>query len=59
MAEKEQSAIDVIYKLAADIEYIKKQIEILDSNIKLLNNKISKQIKSQEPVAASSLRRHL
>lgn len=39
---KEQSAIDAIYNILDEISNIKKQILIIDSNIKLLNNKVGK-----------------
>lgn len=40
-----ESAIDVIYSLSLKIENLDKKITIIDSNIKLLNNKVSKMTK--------------
>ena len=40
--KREQSAIDAIYDMLEEMRDIKKQIIVMDNNIKLLNNKISK-----------------
>jgi len=44
---KEQSAIDIIYLLYDEVKFLSKQVEVLDTNIKLLNNKFAKFSKSQ------------
>lgn len=51
MEEKEAiSAIDAIYEILERIKVIEKQIIVLDSNIKLLNNKIVRlKVDSSEP----------
>tara|TARA_R110002020_G_scaffold50716_9_gene143332 strand:+ start:26354 stop:26824 length:471 start_codon:yes stop_codon:yes gene_type:complete len=47
MSEKrEQSAIDAIYDLVNAVETIDKRLTVIDSNIKLLNNKVAKLTKS-------------
>jgi hypothetical protein len=40
--KKEQSAIDAIYEIAETLSRIEKRMDVMDSNIKLLNNKVSK-----------------
>jgi hypothetical protein len=44
MSEKtrEQSAVDVIYEMKSLVEKLDKKLDILDGNIKLLNNKVVK-----------------
>lgn len=44
MAEKsrEQSAVDIIYMLKDLVEKLDKKVDILDGNVKLLNNKVVK-----------------
>ncbi len=44
--ERAESAIDTIYSLVSMVETLDKRITIIDSNIKLLNNKFSKLTKS-------------
>jgi len=39
---REQSAVDVIYSLKGIVEKLDKKIDILDGNVKLLNNKVVK-----------------
>src|SRR3990167_5034547 len=48
--KEEQSAIDKIYKIEEDLEYIKKYLILLDNNLKLISNKLNK-IQQKEPVA--------
>jgi len=43
---REKSAIDAIYELLDDVKIIKKKLEIIDNNIKLLNNKVNKSVVS-------------
>jgi predicted nucleotidyltransferase len=43
--EKEESAIDVIYKLEEKFEYLENYLKILDNNIKLILNKQNNEIK--------------
>jgi hypothetical protein len=42
---REKSAIDVIYELSESVATIDKRLSVMDSNIKLLNNKLSKMSK--------------
>ena len=37
-----ESAIDIIFNLSSQIELLDKKLTIIDSNLKLLNNKVSK-----------------
>jgi hypothetical protein len=53
---KEQSAIDIIYLLKDSIERIDKKIDVLDSNIKLLNNKIVKVQKTVNNLTLSEVK---
>lgn len=39
---KEETAIDKIYRMEEDIVYIKQYLQLIDNNLKLLNNKIAK-----------------
>lgn len=39
---KEQSAVDKIYKMEEDIEFIKVSLQLIDNNLKLLMNKLNK-----------------
>jgi hypothetical protein len=39
---KEQAAIDKIYQMEEDIAYIKQYVQLIDNNLKLLNNKLAK-----------------
>jgi len=48
--KKELSAIDAIYDILKKIENIDKRIILLDSNVKLLNNKVSKIISGSPSV---------
>tara|TARA_B100000131_G_C17950433_1_gene546202 strand:+ start:199 stop:675 length:477 start_codon:yes stop_codon:yes gene_type:complete len=43
---REQSAIDAIYELTRTVDTIDKRLTVIDSNIKLLNNKVAKLTKS-------------
>jgi hypothetical protein len=52
---REQSAIDVIYELLDEVKELRKEIVNIDSNIKLLNNKISKMATVPVPTVAASL----
>lgn len=40
--DREKSAIDIIYELSDAIKVLTAKIDVIDSNIKLLNNKIAK-----------------
>tara|TARA_R110001583_G_scaffold16234_17_gene66332 strand:- start:4598 stop:5077 length:480 start_codon:yes stop_codon:yes gene_type:complete len=54
MASKDEiSAIDAIYDILSKIDNIDKRISLIDSNIKLLNNKVSKVISSGAAVRAA------
>lgn len=52
--EREFSAIDAIYQLLDKVDDLGKRIQVIDDNIKILNNKITKLNKNvvQEPVRA-------
>jgi len=51
---KEQSAIDKIYKIEEDIEFIKVSLQLIDNNLKLLMNKLNKVTKelAEQPAPA-------
>ena len=51
---REESAIDTIYNLVQAIESLDKKVMVIDSNIKLLNNKVSKLTKSINEVKNQS-----
>jgi len=53
---KEQSAIDAIYALVDRVDLLDKKIEIVDTNIKHLNNKVSQLLTSSKPIALPSAR---
>jgi len=53
--KKEQSAIDAIYEITETLSRIEKRMDVMDSNIKLLNNKVSKLSKIR-PTTQSSAR---
>lgn len=62
MAEnKEESAIDVIYGLRDSFEFMIKKVNVIETNIKLMNNKISKinkalnNLKEQAPVVNTNV----
>lgn len=40
--DREQSAVDAIYELLDEVRELRKEVKIIDGNMKLLNNKISK-----------------
>ena len=40
--KKEQSAIDAIYEILDVLSNFEKRLDVIDSNVKLLNNKVSK-----------------
>lgn len=48
---REQSAIDIIYALKESIDKIEKKIDVIDGNLKLLNNKVVKLQKSINNIA--------
>ncbi len=50
---REESAVDVIYKIMDALDGLDKKISIIDSNLKLLSNKVSKisKAKAQRPLA--------
>jgi hypothetical protein len=39
---KEQSAIDVIYTMLEKVELLDKRVQVIDDNLKILSNKVSK-----------------
>jgi hypothetical protein len=39
--DREKSAVDAIYEILDKLESLEKKMTIIDSNIKLLNNKVS------------------
>jgi hypothetical protein len=45
---KEKSAIDVIYDIFLEIKELRKEVKVLDNNVKLLNNKLTKNNKLSE-----------
>jgi cell wall-associated NlpC family hydrolase len=49
--EKARSAIDEIFTIAERLEKIEKQLKVMDNNIKILNNKVSKASKQSAPKA--------
>lgn len=53
MENKEKAAIDKIYEMEEDLKYIKQYVQLIDNNLKLLNNKLGKIEKALEnqPVA--------
>tara|TARA_A100001011_G_scaffold396727_1_gene495366 strand:+ start:492 stop:977 length:486 start_codon:yes stop_codon:yes gene_type:complete len=51
---KEQSAIDAIYALVERVDLLDKKIEIVDTNIKHLNNKVSQLLTSSNSISAPS-----
>lgn len=51
---KEQSAIDAIYLLVERVDLLDKKIEIVDTNIKHLNNKVSQLLTSNNSISAPS-----
>lgn len=55
---KEETAIDKIYKIEEDIGYIKQYLQLLDNNLKLLNNKLSKiaNLLENQPIPKSAQR---
>ena len=50
---KEQSAIDAIYTLVERVDLLDKKIEIVDTNIKHLNNKVSQLLTPRIPAATA------
>ena len=54
--EKEKSAIDTIYEILSEIKELKKQMIVLDNNVKLLNNKFSKITKVSPEVSQNQPR---
>ena len=51
---KEQSAIDAIYTLVERVDLLDKKIEIVDTNIKHLNNKVSQLLSPNRAVVSAS-----
>lgn len=51
--KKEQSAIDIIYDLNEKIDLLSKKIDVIDTNLKLANNKISKLNKAINSIATT------
>lgn len=49
--EKEISAIDAIYQILDKIATMEKRQHVIDDNVKILSNKISKLLKSPSPAA--------
>jgi hypothetical protein len=43
-----ESAIDMIFNLSSQIEHLDKKLTVIDSNLKLLNNKVSKLSKQEQ-----------
>ena len=43
-----ESAIDMIFNLSSQIELLDKKLTVIDSNLKLLNNKVSKLSKQEQ-----------
>ena len=53
-SDREQSAIDAIYEILDKIDTIDKRTQIMDDNIKLLSNKVSKLSKNAAVAAVSA-----
>jgi hypothetical protein len=51
---KEQSAIDVIYTMLEKVELLDKRVQIIDDNLKILSNKVSKLNKNAAVAAVIS-----
>ena len=55
MTEEEKSALDIIYQLPLILKKLESKIDVIDNNVKILNNKIiklsqeKKEIKLQQP----------
>lgn len=49
---KEQSAIDVIYTLLEKVDLLDKRVQVIDDNLKILSNKVSKLNKNAAAVTA-------
>jgi len=47
--KREQSAIDSIYSMENTLEELLKRIQVIEDNLKLLNNKVSKLSKAPKP----------
>lgn len=54
---KEQSAIDAIYEMLDMMSNFEKRLDVIDSNIKLLNNKVSKLQKTGAVTTTQSTQR--
>ncbi len=54
---KEQSAIEKIYKIEEDLEFIKVNLELINNNLKLLMNKVGKLNKelAEQPVVPQKI----
>ena len=50
---KEQSAVDAIYTILEKLELLDRRVQVIDDNVKILSNKVSK-INKNTAVAASS-----
>ena len=51
---KEQSAIDAIYEILDRLDLLDKRVQIIDDNVKLLSNKVSKLNKNAAVAATAS-----
>ena len=52
--KKEQSAIEAIYKILDEIKEIKTKMDVMDNNIKLLNNKVGRLNPNKKSVGPSA-----
>jgi|14BtaG_2_1085337.scaffolds.fasta_scaffold05155_2 hypothetical protein len=52
--EKEISAIDAIYQILDKIDVMEKRLHVIDDNVKILSNKVSKFIRTSVPTAVES-----
>ena len=50
--EKEISAIDAIYQILDKIDVMEKRLHVIDDNVKILSNKVSKFLRAQTSTAA-------
>ena len=51
---KEQSAIDAIYEILDRLDLLDKRVQVIDDNVKLLSNKVSKLNKNAAVAASAS-----
>jgi hypothetical protein len=57
--EREQSAIDAIYSMEGVLEELLRRTQVMEDNLKLLNNKVSKLSKAQQPTPLPPVKNNL